>query len=443
MAETRKLTVESTYCQNWTIIDALRELIQNAVDTDTKVSFTRKGIFYEIKDNGCGVKLSDFLIGRSSKQSDDKAIGQFGEGAPVGCLVLSRNHRQVIIRSLDKQYSFSLQYDNQWGSDLLTIEIEPCSTSTGTSVLVECSDDELDTAKSLFTKFNPPPVLAKVKGIADIISAIGIVYVNGLAVTKINSVLGYNFFDKSLVNRDRAAIGYDAICTQISRTISELTNKEIIITLLKEAVHNDSSKIEFSVNFLPKPTQWRTCIKLLFGNRVCLSSTPTSDLAALENNWYVLKVPFSFSNSLSCMLQTSFMVTRKEKKMIPVKALSEEAKSLLYKGKEIADEMAREAGLDTFPIKVFQDTLPKEARFYDWRGYYCNGTVGISIDLLNAGGLSEIVKTLLHEYVHGTNGNSDNTRAFENDLCDVMASLALALVAERSKNHYKLNYTLI
>ena len=114
MAERRVLTIESSYCDNWTIRDAIREIIQNGLDTGTKVSIipcnTDGKEKWEISDRGAGVKLSDFIIGRSSKRGNGSVIGQFGEGLKIGCLVLAREGRQVSILSLGKRYDFSIQW---------------------------------------------------------------------------------------------------------------------------------------------------------------------------------------------------------------------------------------------------------------------------------------------------------------------------------------------
>jgi len=437
MAEIRRLTVESSYCKNWTVVDALRELIQNALDTKTKVTFNNCGSkLWEIRDRGQGLKLTDFLIGRSSKQSNDGVIGQFGEGAPIGCLVLARNNRKVTVQSLGKQYSFSLQYDNQWETDLLTISIDTCDTGRGTGVFVECSEEEINSAKHLFMKLNPPLVLHKVRAStfkADILDCPKIIYVNGLVVTQVDSMFGYNFYDKSLVNRDRAAIGYDAVRGQVEATLSNLTNQYLIEKLLKSAVGNsDSSFIEFNVNFNPRRNVWLRVIRECFGDRVCLSSNPKDDLRATEDNWSVLKVPLNFCFSLDFILPYSTKVGGKDKKIIPQKDLSISEKTLLARGKAIADEVAKEVGLDTFPIKIFEDTISQDIKRFDWRGYYHNGTVGVAWELLKTGSISDVVKTILHEYIHGTNGHEDNSRAFENDLCDVIATLALTWIAEKN-----------
>ncbi len=451
MAERRTLTIESSYCANWTIQDAIREVIQNGLDTGTEVTFKRDGNLCEISDGGLGLNMSDFIIGRSSKRDNKNVMGQFGEGIKIGCLVLARENRQIKILSLGKQYTFSLQYDETWQSKLLTIDVEERQTAgKGTIVIVECSEEEVATARSLFMKLNPKPILDTVLAVdSEIIDAPGIVYVNGLRVTKIKAVYGYNFNKKELVNRDRAAIGHSQIKDSIADVLSYTTNVEIISNLLELASTkaDDSTLVELDVTFNPRRNIWLKVIRKMYGRKVCLSShDPTIDLTAMEKNWRVLQVPWSFWYSLQRILAKANMVIKDTKRIISYNSLSAVQKEFFNRGKRISDEIAGEAGLTPYPVKIFVDKEKKDAtRLFNFNqlGYYVDGVAGVCHQTIKELDLGKFVGTLLHEYVHGNCGHTDNTRDFENDLTDVIASLGLALITEKAKaKKVGLNYGL-
>uniref|UniRef100_A0A6M3LND6 ATP-binding protein n=1 Tax=viral metagenome TaxID=1070528 RepID=A0A6M3LND6_9ZZZZ len=449
MAERRVLTIESNYCKEWTIKDAIREIIQNGLDTGTEVMFGDSGIFQIVRDKGVGVKLSDFIIGRSSKRNNNMVIGQFGEGLKIGCLVLARENRQIYILSGGKKFVFSMQFDDTWQDKLLTIDVEDVGsdeTDIGTTVYLECSEEEIEEARSMFLKLNPQSVIDKDSdGTYEIIpDQPGIIWVGGLAVTKIDALYGYNFFDKALVNRDRAAINISSIKNAIGRALSTTMNREVIATLLRTAkskADDGKSPSEFEVTFTPRSGTWRKVIKEEFGTKVCLSSrNPAIDLAAMEKNWTVLAFPWSFAYALRYLLPAAGSVIKDNHKIVPLSRLSATDKKFFLEGKSIAEEIAGEAGLKTYPVKIFVDMEKKnEARLFNFNqtGYYLNGVAGVALESVKEHDLPKFVGTLLHEYTHGSCGHDDNSRDFENDLTDVIATLGVALIVEKRKANQK------
>lgn len=441
--ERRVLTIEADYCKNWSVVDAIREIIQNSIDTGTEIDIRHDGSICNVWDNGNGLKTSDFILGRSSKRDDPNAVGQFGEGLKIGCLVLARENRKVYITSANKRYDFSIQYDKAWEEDLLTIDIDDFPTENGTNIYVECLEDEVNTASSLFLKLNPQRVIDKVanedgvKNKIEILDRPGIIYVNGLAITKIDSLYGYNFDAKELVNRDRTAVNYSDIKRIISHTLSTTTNREIIANILKTAIDKEweTMPIEFDVAIYPRKITWRRVIKELFGSRVCVSSHNAQiDLSAIEKNWVVLNFPWSLWYGLTAILPQADKVIKDTKRIIPLNKLSTSEREFFNRGKKIAEEIATEAGLKVYPVKVFIDTVHKEGTktfMFNQTGYYISGTAGVCYQTIKEGNLGEFIGILLHEFVHGTCGHPDNTRSFENDLTDVIASLGLAWYTEK------------
>lgn len=440
MAEKRTLTVESSYCKNWTVLDAVRELIQNATDTGTKVEFAQMGNLWEIKDYGNGISLSDFLIGRSSKQGDDEVIGQFGEGAPIGCLVLARAGRDVKLYSNGKRFAFSFEHDSQWDAQLLTITIDKMATDIGTSVRVECSAEEMEKVQSLFLKLVSQPIVARGKH-TDILTSSGAIYVNGLCVSSVNSLFGYNFKGrKDLVNRDRNAIGHSEIVSAITDTLAHTTSEDVMREVLQAGCRGEpKGVIEVNQDFQScYPYKWKAVIRNLWGDKVCLADNTAYDHLAAEDNWKVLALPWGLKYALRYILPNSTAVHNKGKKKeyVPRKKLLVEDLEVLKEGKEISGWLARETGLKVFPIRIFRDLQRLEGtRNFHTHGYFVRksnpqgGEVELEVDMLKRKDITKLVGTTLHEYTHGTNGNADTTREFENDLTDLVATLGIKCYA--------------
>ena len=430
MAEQKKLTIEKEYCATWVITDAIREIIQNAIDTKTDMSITQNGEGWEVRDSGVGVRLSDFLLGRSSKKDDAGVIGQFGEGLKIACLVLARNNRVIIVEALGKRYKFSFQYDKEWDSHLLTIDIETSPQATGTLVTVECTAEEMEAARNLFLGLTPKDVLERVPTREEVLDAPSLVYINGLQVTKIDSMFGYNLLDKDLVNRDRSAVGYEAIKKGIASVLSNISNKYIIQTIVRTAVDDDRSRqnaVEFSVNFAPKQLAWRRAVKELYGDKICLGTGETRiDIRAEERDYTVLHLPWALARSMDRLFPSAREVVREKRRIVPMNRLLAAERTFFQTAKDLADEIANEAFLTIYPLRVFIDKEnPMET------GYYADGIAGICYETIHNQDLSGAVRTILHEYTHGTSGEADNTRSFESALCDVITSLGMKLITEK------------
>lgn len=443
MAERRTLTIEKDYCADWTITDAIREILQNGLDTGTELFFLRDGDVCEVCDGGAGVKMSDFIIGKSSKREDGKVMGQFGEGLKIGCLVFARENRRVYVISLGKRYDLSIQYDGTWQEHLLTIDVtEQNTASRGTTVGIECSEEEVAKARSLFLQLNPQEILDTMRGgdvgNSEILDIPGYIYVNGLAVTKVNSLYGYNFARKDLVNRDRSVIGHSQVKSCIAAALSWTTNTDIIRNLLVTAANGGENNVtEFDVMFTPRKNTWLKVIRALYGNKVCVSSLdPAIDLQAVEKNWYLLVLPWDFRWSLKSILPDASEVLKDKKRIVPFSRLTAEQKEFFEKGKRIAGAIAADAGLMCYPVKIFVDEETKnEKRLFDFSqtGYWKDGVAGVCLQTIKELDLGKFVGTLLHEFIHGNGGNRDNSRDFENDLTDVIATLGLALWTNRQK----------
>ena len=446
MANKQVLTIERNYCENWTVRDAIREIIQNAIDTGTDLTFEESGDFQVICDNGIGVHLSDFILGKTSKRDTD-AIGQFGEGMKIGCLVFAREGRQVHIQSLGKNYVFSLQFDERWQSELLTIDItDSGETRSGTQIYLQCSDEELEEARNLFLKFSPATIIES--RIRDgeyyryqIMDAPGTVWVNGLKVTEVDSVYGYNFFDKDLVNRDRSAINQSSIREAIATALTCTKTKEIMETLLTEGIEFEQSgggkiPIEYDVMFSPSQ-EWRTVIHKLYGKRVCLScGDPSVDLAALERNWVVLMLPWGLLRSLGRFIEYSTDVINKDiKKPIPLSKLKAGEKRFFERASSLATMIASEACLNTYPIKIFSNPPIDGIKIFEDEGYadHAAGIIAVSYSIIQEQDYRRFIGTAIHEYAHMNGRHTDNTRAFENDLTDIIADLGLTIVLNKEK----------
>jgi hypothetical protein len=97
-----ELSLSKDYVPDWTVVDAVRELFQNALDQQTTTDNNAMFFNYDeltetlyIGNKSSVLDVKTLLLGSSTKRDDPNTIGQFGEGYKIATLVLSRLNKKV------------------------------------------------------------------------------------------------------------------------------------------------------------------------------------------------------------------------------------------------------------------------------------------------------------------------------------------------------------
>lgn len=125
--KTYELSLNKNYVSHWGLAEAVRELLQNALDSESP-------FVYEFAEDDEGFTTlhlrSEFttlspqtlLLGSTSKAGAADFIGNFGEGYKIALLVLTRLGHKVTLDNGDKLWTPKFKYSSKFEEDLLVIQ---------------------------------------------------------------------------------------------------------------------------------------------------------------------------------------------------------------------------------------------------------------------------------------------------------------------------------
>lgn len=206
--------MSADYCADWTAIDAIREITQNAIDSGQEYKCTVDSSSVSIVTKDVVLPDEVFTLGISHKNSD-QAIGKYGEGFKLALMVLAREGLSpVIYNGNDKIRGFFGPHE-QLGTETFKLEIIKRTLNRPPAICFFCHHTGIDLGelKKRVTMFSDSPLGVPEKPCEVLMDRPGNIYVGGLFVCKQdNLIFGYNFRpDVVELNRDRnmtAGVGY-------------------------------------------------------------------------------------------------------------------------------------------------------------------------------------------------------------------------------------------
>jgi len=214
-----ELTLNKNYVSDWGVVEAIREILQNAIDSEKlgnekEISYDEKTETLTVKNAGVSIDASTLILGNGTKSDNNELVGGFGEGFKLALLVLLRNNLKVRIENGQQLWTPKFVNSKKYKTELLTIISEKAEFDHLAFVIEGLTKEFMDT--DIYPKF---PCIDGNYGKTENCSVgqilldaefSGMMFVEGLFIQYDDSFShGYNFsVDAVKLDRDRKAINY-------------------------------------------------------------------------------------------------------------------------------------------------------------------------------------------------------------------------------------------
>lgn len=218
------------YVSSWGVVEACRELIQNALDTDD-YEFERSYGEIVIKSYGGTIDTKNLLLGVGSKQNNATSRGGFSEGLLLALLILARENVGIKFINGDKQWTPTFDYNSDFNCEtLFIVEEESDEDFDGVCITLDLSykDAEKVEENTLHMQSDYDKFETDEGTILLDEQHSGRIYVGGLFVTTFQSEYGFDFKPEDFkLDRDRRSLNPFDIQWQIRQLINMMDEDEI------------------------------------------------------------------------------------------------------------------------------------------------------------------------------------------------------------------------
>jgi hypothetical protein len=449
--------------ENWETYHAIREIIANALDeqflTKTKeVEISKNGNSWLIRDFGRGVQYTHLTQNENQeKLNSSNVIGKFGIGLKDALATFDRKKIKVVAKSKHSQITIS-KSQKEGFDDIVTlhaiIEDPLDSKFNGTEFeLIGATDQDIEDAKNLFLKFSGEHIIETTKQgqVVNKKGKHGNIYINGVKVAEEeNFLFSYNITVmnaaiKKALNRERTNVGRSAYTDSVKKILLASTSKAVAEILAKDltnfnlgTAHDELTWIdvqEHSVKILNQQG------KYLFITSSEAMQYPDMIDQANKSGHEIIIIPENLKNKIKGATDLSgnpiveigqFVSNYNDSfnfTFIDTEKLSDKEKAIYKLTPKIIDLF----GGQPKKVKSIQISTTMRKDFFadiETPGCWDERTNSIVLSRMTLKSLKDYSGTLIHELIHAKTGYADVTRAFENELTEMIGKLCEDLLLQ-------------
>lgn len=437
--------------ENWSVADALREIIANALDeqilSQTKdIEIYKNDDGWHIHDFGRGIQYIHFTQNENDEKiKSEKLIGKFGVGLKDALAVLYRHGCKVLIQS--KYNTVTTKMALKSGFDIQTLHAEFCSPIVpeiiGTDFLISgISDKDMEDAKHRFLVFNNLTKLESTK-YGEVYSCDGdtpSIYINGVKVAEeSNFMFSYNITAmnaqiRKALNRERSNVGRTAYADTVKNILKSCKSDDVLLPLVEDLQNRMSGTNKDETSWLDVAAH---AAKTLNKNGNVVFMTPVQRVELTNQQVEILQ------ESGKKLIMVTEDVFGKIQNTVETfdNVYNDYYDNFQYKYVKYDDLSDLEKATFDLKDKILQFLSPKyktckniliseNIRVDTFGGATFGVHEGDKIIIKRSILLSpeEFCGTLAHELCHHQHGYEDNTRNFENDLTDMLGHSIYELI---------------
>jgi len=412
--------ISANYCSKWSVVEGIREIIANALDTKQPYNLKWENGYGYVSDAGTGFPKECLILGEGETK-DETQIGQFREGLKIAGLVFARNKRFFKGKTVGYAFNFRMAQSETFDCETLFVDFEANDRTSGTVVVFECSESELDIAKSLFIEGNNEAFIVPDRP--------GELFINKSFVQKIeNAMYGYNISDKEAANRDRSILNMENVKTSIRKIWQEIEESKYIKAYLTTDEQHIEHEITFYLNKESIKKVWIDVIESLYGKKYCLYDSDEYAHRVREWGYRVINtLTYSMKSTLNSYLGiptcADILENRLKEDYVDFTPKLSPQQLRVYNMALDIVELYYEEPINIMVVEKISFLESGDARAESDRE---ENIIRITPNAIDRG-LKKLVGSIVHEETHLRGGNSDSSRSFEADLTDVIGDVLVKL----------------
>jgi hypothetical protein len=248
--------------EHWSVAEALREIIANALDEQALTGTAEPEIFeddggrWHVRDYGRGLRYEHFTQNEDPEKlaKPNLVIGKFGVGLKDAMATFDRHHVTVEIRSRHATITFDSVAKHGF-DDVLTLHAVVDDPSDGSMegtefVFAGLTRADVDTAKGFFLKYSDDVELEQTRygSVLQRKDKTARIYVNGLRVAEEpNFLFGYNITSltkalRAALNRERSNVGRQAYSDRVKAILLACSSRSVADVLAADLASFASGK---------------------------------------------------------------------------------------------------------------------------------------------------------------------------------------------------------
>lgn len=443
-----------TILEAWSVPDALREIIANALDEQhlsgtPEVEIREQGGVWYVRDRGRGLRAEHLMQNESEeKLTADGVIGRFGVGLKDALATLDRHGIGVAISS--SHGTFAPERTGKHGfEELVTLHVsvsDPPTGMVGTEFAFQgVTSDQIEEAKAYFLRFSGEQVLEETpygQILARPEGGSALVYVSGVRVAEEpNMLFSYNVTSltaamKRALNRERTHVGRSAYTDRLKAMLLACTSHRVASRLVDDLEGLSRGDGHDEMNWLD--VQVHACRLLnetadvVFVTPAELEHNPDAAYRAKGDGYRIVVTPDRLGTKLHDATDASGASLRTvrvfeqqfndsfEFAWVPEAEMTSSERRVW----QLRDRIVGAAGAAPSVLTIAVSETMRLDHGFEAIGLWqaAEGRIVVRRDQLASP--EAFAGTLLHELAHARSGAGDMTRAFENELTDLMGRFA-------------------